>query len=54
MSEALKQWSQNTMHASEVANAIIQAVTSDDHDFRYVVGKDVAMSLEATWISMKE
>ena len=35
------------MHPSEVAKVILQAVTSDNPDFRYVVGKDAAMALEA-------
>ena len=47
MSEYLKQWAQNTKHPSEVAKVILQAVTSDDPDFRYVVGKDAAMALES-------
>ena len=47
MSEAQKQMAQNAMHPSEVAKAILRAVTSDDPDFRYAVGKDAALSLEA-------
>ena len=47
MSEAQKQMAQNSMHPSEVAKLILQAVTSDNPDFRYVVGKDAAMTLEA-------
>ena len=47
MSEAQKQMAENSMHPSEVAKVILQAVTSDNPDFRYVVGKDAAMSLEA-------
>ena len=47
ISEYFKQWSQNLMHPSEVAKAILQAVTADNPDFRYVVGKDVAMALES-------
>jgi NAD(P)-dependent dehydrogenase (short-subunit alcohol dehydrogenase family) len=47
ISEYFKQWSQNLMHPSEVAKAILQAVTSDNPDFRYVVGKDAAMALES-------
>ena len=37
----------NSMHPSEVANVILRAVTSDNADFRYTVGKDAATSLEA-------
>lgn len=47
MSEAQKQMAQNSMHTSEVAKVILQAVIADNPDFRYVVGKDAAMSLEA-------
>jgi short-subunit dehydrogenase len=47
MSEAQKQMAQNAMHPSEVAKAILRAVTSDNPDFRYAVGKDAAMTLEA-------
>jgi NAD(P)-dependent dehydrogenase (short-subunit alcohol dehydrogenase family) len=47
MSEAQKQMAQNAMHPSEVAKVILQAVTSDNPDFRYVVGKDAAMTLES-------
>ena len=46
ISEALKQWRQNTIHPSEVAKVIVQAVMADIPDFRYVVGKGVAMILE--------
>jgi short-subunit dehydrogenase len=47
MSKAFKQMVQNTIHPSEVAKVILQAVTSDSPDFRYVVGKDAAMIIEA-------
>jgi hypothetical protein len=38
---------QNTTPSSEVAKVILQAVTSDNPDFRYVIGKDAAMIIEA-------
>jgi short-subunit dehydrogenase len=47
MSESFKQIEQNTIHPSEVAKVILQAVMTDNPDFRYVVGKDAAMILEA-------
>ena len=47
MLEYFKQWAQNLMHPSEVAKVILQAVTSDNPDFRYVVGNDAAMALES-------
>ena len=45
--ETFKQIEQNTIHPSEVAKVILQAVMADNPDFRYVVGKDAAMMLEA-------
>jgi hypothetical protein len=47
MSEYFKQWAQNTIHPSEVAKVILQAVTSDNPDFRYILGKDAVMTLES-------
>jgi hypothetical protein len=47
MSAALKQMEQSSIPPSEVANVIVSAVTTDNPDFRYVVGKDAIMSLEA-------
>ncbi len=47
ISEALKQMVQNTISSSQVANVILEAVTSDNPEFRYVVGKDAAMIIEA-------
>jgi hypothetical protein len=48
MSEALKQVVQNTIHhPSEVAKVVLQAVTSDNPDFRHIVEKGAASSLEA-------
>jgi NAD(P)-dependent dehydrogenase (short-subunit alcohol dehydrogenase family) len=47
MSEALKQMVQNTIPSSEVAKVILQAVTSDNPAFRYIVGKDAASIIEA-------
>ena len=46
MSGYFKQWAPDLTHSSEVAKVILQAVTSDDPDFRYTVGKDAAMTLE--------
>ena len=47
LSESFKQMQQNTLHPSEVAKVILQAVIADNPDFRYVVGKDAAIILEA-------
>jgi len=47
VSESFKQMQQNTIHPSEVANVILQAVLSDNPDFRYVIGKDATAILEA-------
>ena len=53
MSEALKQMVQNTIPSSGVAKVILQAVTSDNPEFRYVVGQDAAMIIEAR-VSMSD
>jgi short-subunit dehydrogenase len=47
VSDSFKQMEQNTIHPSEVAKVILQAVLSDNPDFRYIVGKDAAAILEA-------
>jgi hypothetical protein len=47
LSKAQKQMARNSMHPSEVAKVIFQAVTLNNPDFRYVVGNDAAMTLEA-------
>src|SRR5947209_11594679 len=47
MLESFNQMMQNTTHPSEVATTILQAVMTDNPDFRYVVGKDADMLLEA-------
>jgi hypothetical protein len=47
MSEYFKQWAQNLTHPFEVAKVILQAVTTDNPDFRYTVGRDAAMTLES-------
>src|SRR5215212_2648743 len=47
ISEALKQMVQNTIPSSQVAKVILQAVISDNPEFRYVVGEDATMIIEA-------
>ena len=47
MLEFFKQWAQNLTHPSEVAKVILKAVTSDNPDFRYIVGNDAVTTLEA-------
>ena len=47
ISEYFKKWAQNLTHPSEVAKVILKAVTSDNRDFRYVVGNDAVTTLEA-------
>jgi short-subunit dehydrogenase len=46
ISESFKQWSQNLMHPSEVAKVVLEAVTSDNPDLRYTVGKDASTMIE--------
>jgi NAD(P)-dependent dehydrogenase (short-subunit alcohol dehydrogenase family) len=47
ISEYFKQWLQSAIHPSEVAKTILHAVTSNNPEFRYVVGKDAMMTLES-------
>jgi len=47
LSEYFKQWFQTAIHPSEVAKTVLRAVTSDNPEFRYVVGKDAMMTLES-------
>ena len=47
ISESLKQIAQNGLHPSEVAKAILEAITSNNPDFRYAVGEDATMAIEA-------
>ncbi|HEY9386028.1 MAG TPA: SDR family oxidoreductase [Nitrososphaeraceae archaeon] len=47
MSEAFNRMVQNAIHPSEVAKVILDAVTSDNPQLRYVVGKDATMVMEA-------
>jgi hypothetical protein len=47
LSEYFNQWAQNLTHPSEVAKVILRAVTAENPDFRYVVGKDAEMALES-------
>ncbi|MFL6479087.1 MAG: SDR family oxidoreductase [Nitrososphaera sp.] len=47
VSESFRKMEQNTTHPSEVAKVILQAVQASSPDFRYIVGKDAAMILEA-------
>jgi len=47
ISESLKRTVQNAMHPSEVAKAILEAITSDHPAFRHMEGKDITMPVEA-------
>ncbi|MFL6402650.1 MAG: hypothetical protein ACJ71M_04135 [Nitrososphaeraceae archaeon] len=46
MLESFKKMEQNAIHPSQVAKMVLQTVTSDNPDFRYVIGKDAATILE--------
>ena len=46
ISESLKQIAQNGLHPSEVAKAILEAITSNNPDLRYA-GEDATMTIEA-------
>jgi short-subunit dehydrogenase len=45
--KAFKEMEQNAMNPSEVAKTILDAVTSDNPQLRYVVGEDAAKTIEA-------
>jgi NAD(P)-dependent dehydrogenase (short-subunit alcohol dehydrogenase family) len=45
--ESSKQMIQNAIHPSEVAKAILEAVTSDNSDLRYVVGQEASKIIGA-------
>jgi short-subunit dehydrogenase len=45
--KAFKKMEQNAMNPSEVAKTILDAVTSDNPQLRYVVGEDAAKTIEA-------
>lgn len=47
MLEAFKKIEQNGIHPSEVAKVILDAVTSEDPQLRYLVGNDAATIMEA-------
>lgn len=41
------QWLQNAIHTSEITKTILHAVTSDNPEFRYAIGKDAMLTLES-------
>jgi hypothetical protein len=45
--KAFKEMEQNAMNPSEVAKTILDAVTSDSPQLRYVVGEDASKTMEA-------
>jgi NAD(P)-dependent dehydrogenase (short-subunit alcohol dehydrogenase family) len=47
MSKTFKKMEENAMHPSEVAKTILDVVTSDDPQLRYVVGNDATEIIEA-------
>jgi NAD(P)-dependent dehydrogenase (short-subunit alcohol dehydrogenase family) len=47
MSKTFKKMEENAMHPSEVAKTILDVVTSDDPQLRYVVGNDATKIIEA-------
>ena len=47
MQEAFKKIEQNGIHPSEVARVILDAVTSEDPQLRYLVGNDASTIMEA-------
>ena len=46
VSETFSKMTANVISPSEVANVIIEAVTADSREFRYMIGEDAKMILE--------
>ncbi len=46
VSETFSKMTANVISPLEVANVIVEAVTTDTPEFRYVIGKDAKMILE--------
>jgi short-subunit dehydrogenase len=47
ISKTFKKMEENAMHPSEVAKTILDVVTSDDPQLRYIVGNDATKTIEA-------
>jgi short-subunit dehydrogenase len=47
VSEVFSKMTENVIHPSEVAKVVVEAITSDNPEFRYVVGKDAKMLIDA-------
>ncbi len=37
---------ENVIHPSEVSKVVVEAVTADNPEFRYIVGKDATMIID--------
>jgi NAD(P)-dependent dehydrogenase (short-subunit alcohol dehydrogenase family) len=47
ISKVFSKMTENVIHPSEVAKVVVDAVTSEDPEFRYVVGKDANIIIDA-------
>ena len=47
VSEIFSKMTENVIHPSEVSKVVVEAVTADNPEFRYVVGKDAKMIMDA-------
>jgi NAD(P)-dependent dehydrogenase (short-subunit alcohol dehydrogenase family) len=47
VSKVFSKMTENVIHPSEVSKVVVNAVTSDNPEFRYVVGKDANMIIDA-------
>ncbi len=41
-----QKWTENVIHPSEVSKVVVEAVTADNPEFRYIIGKDATMIID--------
>jgi NAD(P)-dependent dehydrogenase (short-subunit alcohol dehydrogenase family) len=46
VSEIFSKMTENVIHPSEVSKVVVEAVTADNPEFRYIVGKDATMIID--------
>jgi hypothetical protein len=47
LSEVFSKMTETVIHPSEVSKVVVDAVTADNPEFRYVAGKDAIMIMDA-------
>ena len=46
VSEIFSKMTENVIHPSEVSKVVVEAVTADNPEFRYIIGKDATMIID--------